>query len=97
MATREEVRTDMKVRLYIDSPERLFQAGPSWEQQPLGFYYDTDQGVDIAMKRIMLNILAREGKSLPNNRWNQLRAGINRDTIVSDAIDIITNIAAFAS
>lgn len=97
MATRAEVKTHFGVQLYKDNPQRLFQAGSAWDQQKLSFYYSTENGVDLAMKTILLRILKHEGnKNLPSNKWNETRAAINRDKVVNEAIDIITEISTYA-
>lgn len=96
MATREEVRSDMYVRLYIDNFQRVFEAGEAWEEMPMSFYYLEEKQVDIATKQVMITILKREHKTLPDSRWTELRQAINLATSVSSAIDIITVISAFA-
>ena len=96
MASREEVRADMYVRLYIDNFERVFEAGAAWEAMPMSFYYFAENQVDIATKKVMIAILEREQKTLPDAKWTELRKQVNLATVVSDAIDIITDISAFA-
>jgi hypothetical protein len=97
MASREEVRVDMNIRLSLDNFVSILKAGDAWEQMDMGFYYLTEQQVDIATKKIMLAILEREQKTLPDAKWTELRKRINLGTGVSDAIDTITDISADAS
>ena len=97
MASRNEVKAEMAWQLENDSRVRFRQAGAAWESLPLGFYYADEVGVDLAMRAIMLRILQREHKTLPNAKWNELVSSINRDTLTSDSIDTITRISAFAA
>jgi hypothetical protein len=97
MANRDEVSTDMFVRLYTDNKLRLFQAGAAWEQMQMKFYYFADNQVDIATKQVMIANLKRDGKTLQDAKWTELRLRVNLDTPVSDAIDIITEISNFAT
>ena len=97
MASRDEVRADMYVRLYNDNRTQLIKAGDAWEEPLLSFYYATENQVDIAMKLVMIAVLKADGTKLPNSKWAELSVSINLNTVVSEAIDTITNLSLFAT
>ncbi|MBV8857810.1 MAG: hypothetical protein JOZ02_12825 [Acidobacteria bacterium] len=81
-------------QLEIDVRARLQQAGEDWQTLDLGFYYGRTKSdeisIDLAIKAAMLQVLVKDHARLPDRVWTRLRKRINADTVVSDAIDTLS-------
>lgn len=96
MATPEQISPLLQAQLSNDAHARFIAAGAAWATLPLGFYYMDEVSVDIGVKATMLRVLAFEHATLPNFLWANLSNNINRDTTVSDALDIMSDISSGA-
>lgn len=96
MANRDEVSSAMFVRLYTDNKKKLFEAGGSWEAMDMKFYYLAESQVDISTKQVIIANLKEGRRTLPDAKWTELRLKVDLKTTASDAIDIVTEILAFA-
>ncbi|HEV7396690.1 MAG TPA: hypothetical protein VGN86_09300 [Pyrinomonadaceae bacterium] len=96
MATPAQVAPFFFAQLNNDNHPATVSAGPNWPLFPLGFFYGDEISVDLAMKNIMLRILAMEHATLPAPLWGNLSSMIGRATIVKDAIVTIAQISTGA-
>lgn len=96
MATADQIKPLLQAQLSNDAHARLVAAGAAWATLPMGFYYMDEVSVDIGVKATMLRVLAFEHATLPDSLWANLGSAINRDTKVSDALDIMADISSGA-
>lgn len=97
MATPDQVRPLYYAQLNNDSRNQTLEAGSSWQQYPLSFYYSNEASVDFGVRATMSRILMFEHATLPENLWMNLNAAINRATVTGDAVTIIAQISSAAN
>ncbi|HYE13272.1 MAG TPA: hypothetical protein VD968_02400 [Pyrinomonadaceae bacterium] len=96
MATEAQVTPFFYAQLNNDARDETVAAGANWRSHPLSFFYSSEVSVDIAVKRVMLQMLALEHATLPDFLWVNLRNMVNRATSAGDAVTIIAQVSSGA-
>jgi hypothetical protein len=90
MAKRITVQRLMREYLEENAEERLEDAGDTWPQQLMGFYFpENEDTVDLCALTVLQQALALDGTTVPTSVRKGVRETVNTDTLTSDAITII--------
>lgn len=91
IAASQTAEEAMRRRLEIDARAKVEQAGSSWKDRLLSFYYGTSQAsaimVRTAITRATEDVLG--GRFLPGHVWENLITDITSATKTKDAISTI--------
>jgi hypothetical protein len=96
MATPAQATPFFYAMLNTENKQATTAAGAKWLLYPLSFFFADEIGLDLGIKRVMLQILAMEHAKLPSFAWNNLELAVNRATAVNEAIVTISQISSTA-
>lgn len=90
MAKRARVATLMLQELKQRSGEQLKEAGDTWKDQVLGFYFpENEDTVDLCVLSVLDTALQEDGTSVPAAVRKNVRDLVNTDTVTNNAISMI--------
>lgn len=90
MAKRVTVQGLMREYLKAKASEKFANAGATWLQQLMGFYFpDNEDTVDLCALTVLKQALELDGTSVPDSVRKSVRGLINTDTGTDAAIDTI--------
>ena len=90
MATRARVSALMGQELNKRAKEQFTEAGATWKDQKMGFYFpDNEDTVDLCALAALDAALAEDGTTITQNVRKNVRSLVNTDTVVDKAIGII--------
>jgi hypothetical protein len=90
MATRARVSSLMNQELKARAPAQMTEAGETWKQQLLGFYFpENEDTVDLCALAVLDTALKEDGTTVQPNVRKNVRTLIKTDTVTDKAISII--------
>jgi hypothetical protein len=90
MATRLTVKKLMKQYLDEKAHDRLEQAGTTWLQQAMGFYFPGNEDTaDLCALTVLKQALASDGTTVTSSVKSAVRDLVNTDTVTDDAVKVI--------
>ena len=90
MAKRARVSTLMFQELKARAGDQLKEAGDTWKDQEMGFYFpENADTTDFCALAVLDNALEEDGTTVPSSVRKNVRSLVNTDTVTDKAIGII--------